>query len=381
MSSKYWILAALVLNAGASLVTPPADPLVPLEINAPDGSAKAHIMPFGATTTNFWVKDKNGKFRDIIIGYDNKTLYETQGGYFGPVVGRYANRIRNGTFTIPVSANATGPGKKFQIVENENNGTDTLHGGLIGYDKRPWTLVKHTANSVLFSLTDPNGDQGFPGTVFTMVQYTLESKSTWKISMHATATELTPIMLSCHHFWNLEAYEESEDLSGHWAQFPSSKFIATNGNLIPNGLTTDVTGTAMDFRQPRNFAQGIAETNGTQVCGTGCVGYDNAWVYDKHDASKPVFSMWNTNSGIKLDVTTDQVALQIYSCNGVENPPAARKVDQGGPDKIYLDHSCLVIEQESWIDGINNPQFPVDQIFGPLRPYTWESSYQFSVIH
>jgi len=351
----------------------------------PDGSAIAQLIPFGATTTNFWVKDKFGKFRDILLGFDNHTLYQSQAEghpYFGPVVGRYANRIRNGTFTIPVSKDASGPGKKFQIVENENNGTDTLHGGLVGYDQRPWTLVKQSGNSVTFSLVDPNGDQGFPGQVNTTIVYTLEAKATWKITMESTASELTPIMLSCHQYWNLEAYQETQDLVGHFAEFEASKIVSTNGLLIPNGQTTPVQGTPLDFRKAKSIGGSINATAEAQYCGTGCVGFDNCWIYDDNDSKKPVFSIWSVNSGIKLEVTTNQPALQIYTCNGIFNPdvPIPRKADQGGPDAIYADHSCVVIEQESWIDGINNPNFPVNQIYGPDRSYTWESTYAFSVL-
>ncbi|KAJ7682647.1 galactose mutarotase-like protein [Mycena polygramma] len=367
MALKAVIFAALLVNAGAVSTPQAVDPLASVNLTAPDGSAKANFMPFGATATNFWVKDKHGKFRDILLGYDNHTLYQSQADghpYFGPIVGRYANRIRNGTFTIPISKDASGPGKKFQIVENENNGTDTLHGGLVGYDQREWSVVKQTSNSVTFSLVDPDGDQGFPG------------------RMHATSDKETPIMLSGHHYWNLEAYQETQDLVGHIAQFEASRFIATNGQLIPTGQLTSVEGTPLDFRKAKSIGNSINATAEAQYCGTGCVGFDNAWVYDNNDCQKPVFSIWSVNSGIKLDVTTDQLALQIYSCNGIFNPalPIPRKADQGGPETTYADHSCVVIEQESYIDAINNPEFKVNQIYGPKRPYTWEATYAFSVL-
>ncbi|KAJ6486379.1 galactose mutarotase-like protein [Mycena vitilis] len=386
MALKAVIFAALLVNAGAVSTPQAVDPLGSVKLTAPDGSAKANFMPFGATATNFWVKDKHGKFRDILLGYDNHTLYQSQADghpYFGPIVGRYANRIRNGTFTIPISKDASGAGKKFQIVENENNGTDTLHGGAVGYDQREWSVVKQTSNSVTFSLVDPDGDQGFPGTVKTTVQYTVPRSKVEVEDQHARNIDKeTPIMLSGHHYWNLEAYQETQDLVGHIAQFEASRFIATNGQLIPNGKLTSVEGTPLDFRKAKSIGNSINATAEAQYCGTGCVGFDNAWVYDNNDCKKPVFSIWSVNSGIKLDVTTDQLALQIYSCNGIFNPdlPIPRKADQGGPETTYADHSCVVIEQESYIDAINNPEFKVNQIYGPKRPYTWEATYAFSVM-
>ncbi|KAL0577070.1 hypothetical protein V5O48_004913 [Marasmius crinis-equi] len=330
-----------------------------VNLTAPDGSAHATFIKTGATLTHFWVKDKDGEFRDIIIGFDNLTEYETaEAGtlYFGPIVGRYANRIRNGS--------------------------DTLHGGFDGYNTRIWEVLTQSNNSVTFTLVDPDGKEGFPGFVFNTATYILDSNSSFKISLRAFATEETPILLSGHHFWNLEAYKESQDLLSHFVQFNSSRFVATDGNLIPNGTLTEVEGTPLDFRVAKSIGGSINDTAAEQYCGTGktgCVGFDNCWVYDNNTGKEPIFSVWSTNSGIKLDVITDQPALQIYTCNGFDDT-IPRKAEQGGPNATYGQHSCLVIEQESYIDAINNPEFGVDQIYGPNRTYEWEAEYKFSVL-
>jgi len=381
-------LATLALTAAAKSVPQPTDPLKTISIAAPDGSVKADFIPFGATNTNLWVKDKHGHFRDILLGYDNKTLYATSDegrNFFSPIVGRYANRIRNGTFTIPISKDASGPGKRFQIVENEHNGTNSLHGGAIGYDLRAWTVEKQSKNGITFSLTDPNGFQGFPGTVVATVDYKLESNAEVKIKMKAKADQLTPIMLSVHNYFNFDAYNApANDLTNHFMKIQSDAFVATDGNLIPTGKLTPVEGTPLDFRKAKSIGNAIPATAEAQYCGTGCVGFDNAWLYSKgHKRSKDesAFSVWSTDSGIKLTVETDQIALQIYSCNGIVGAtPIPRKADQGGPDAVYENHSCLVIEQESIIDAINNPEFGVDQIYGPKRDYEWEATYKYSVL-
>ncbi|KAL0067572.1 hypothetical protein AAF712_005287 [Marasmius tenuissimus] len=349
---------------------------------APDGSARATFVKTGATLTHFWVQDRDGEFRDIAIGFDNLTEYETaEAGtlYFGPVVGRYANRIRNGTFTIPISKDASGPGEKFEVPKNTNNGNDTLHGGFDGYNTRVWEVLTRSHNSVTFTLVDPDGKEGFPGFVFNTATYILDNNSSLKISLRAFATEDTPIMLSGHHFWNLEAYQESEDLSSHFMQFNSSRFVATDGNLIPNGELPTVEGTPLDFRVAKSIGDSIPDTAAEEYCGTDCVGFDNCWVYDNNTGTEPIFSVWSENSGIKLDVITDQPALQIYTCNGLDGT-IPRKEEQGGPDATYGQHSCLVIEQQSIIDAINNPEFGVDQIYGPNRTYEWEAEYRFSVL-
>ncbi|TDL29404.1 galactose mutarotase-like protein [Rickenella mellea] len=366
-----------VLSASIEAKNP--DPLEVVSIVSPDGSAKANFISFGATAVNFWVKDKHGKFRDILLGFDNHTTYVTERTFFGAVIGRYANRIKNGTFSIPV---ANPPrGDIFHIPENENNGTDTLHGGFVGYDQRQWTILKRSKNSVTYTLVDPDGTQGFPGTVHATAVYTLENNSVWNIHLLATATAKTPIMLTGHHFWNLEAYQETQDLDGHFAQFDSSRVVDTDGILVPNGRLIQTKGTPLDFSKAKSIGKSIPATAPFQFCGTNCVGFDNCWIYDKSNASAPAFSIWSVNSGIRLDVTTNQAAVQIFTCNGIDPVAIPRKVDQGGPNTIYAGHSCLAIEQESWIDAINNPRWGIDQIYGPQRDYTWSSSYAFSVLN
>ena len=148
-------------------------------------------------------------------------------------------------------------------------GTDTLHGGTDGFDRRIWTIKAQSKHSATFTLVDPDGTQGFPGTVHASVTYTLAPKSVWEITMHATATEKTPIMLSGHHYWNLEAYQETQDLVGHQAEFASSKVIATDGQLIPTGELLDVEGTALDFRAAKSIGGSINATAPFAYCGNG----------------------------------------------------------------------------------------------------------------
>lgn len=117
------------------------------------------------------------------------------------------------------------------------------------------------------------------------------------MSLDAIATEETPIMLSVHNYWNLEAYKESEDLVGHHARIASSRFVATDGALIPTGKLTKVDGTPLDFRKAKSIGAGIPETAEGEYCGTNCTGYDNAWIYDK--GAKDLFSVWSVKSGIR----------------------------------------------------------------------------------
>lgn len=159
---------------------------------------RANFVPYGASISNLFINDTSGCERDIVGGWDNATYYtiDRQHPHFGAVPGRYANRIKNSSFEID--------GTTYNVLPNENpepghpNGVDTLHGGPDGWDWRNWTVVAHTTSSITFSITDPDGDQGFPGEVVSYVTYSL-GNMTWDFKMVAVATEKkTPIMLSSH---------------------------------------------------------------------------------------------------------------------------------------------------------------------------------------
>jgi aldose 1-epimerase len=159
---------------------------------------RANFIAYGASISNLFLNDTSGRERDVVGGFDNASYYsvDRQHPHFGGVPGRYANRIKNSSFVLD--------GETYNILPNENpepgypNGIDTLHGGPDGWDWRNWTVVAHTSNSITFSLTDPDGDQGFPGEVVSYVTYTLGNR-TWDLRMVALATtKVTPIMLSSH---------------------------------------------------------------------------------------------------------------------------------------------------------------------------------------
>lgn len=159
---------------------------------------RANFIPYGASISNLFLNDSSGIERDVILGFDNATYYsiDKQHPHLGGIPGRYANRIKNSSFEID--------GKTYHILPNENptpespDGVDTLHGGPDGWDWRNWTIVAHTTDSITFSLTDPDGKEGFPGEVISYVTYTL-TPYTWNFKIIALATtKKTPILLSSH---------------------------------------------------------------------------------------------------------------------------------------------------------------------------------------
>ncbi|PLW49744.1 hypothetical protein PCASD_01569 [Puccinia coronata f. sp. avenae] len=350
-------------------------------ISAPDGSIYASFVGIGASLQSLFVKDRHGTFRDIVLGYDNTSqyLHHPYNPRFGSIVGRYANRIKNSSFVIPGH-----PNRLFHTTPNEHGGLNTLHGGDPGWDRRPFTVDAKNSSYISFSLVDKDGEQGFPSEVTTKIEYQLLSGGKWKTKMTAKANGPTPIMLSSHAYWNLDAYVSCGSASKHYLQLNAPQYIATDSILIPTGELQPVKNTPLDFTQPTEIGSRLNQTVG--LCGQGCTGYDNALVYQSNrPMDQPVMSMWSPHSGIKMSVITDQLGVQIYSCTSIHSldgsyEPIPRKKSHEGPHAIYENMSCIAIEQQGLIDGINHLEWNIDNIYGPDKPYEWNAIYEFSTI-
>lgn len=206
---------------------------------------RANFIPYGASISNLFINDTQGIERDIVLGFDNASYYsiDKQHPHLGGVPGRYANRIKNGTFAID--------GTTYHTDLNDNGGLDTLHGGSNGWDYRNWTVVAHTTDSITFSLIDQDGAEGFPGQVISYVTYTLTPHQ-WHLRMTAIATtKKTPIMLSSHTYWNLDGFQNPNTALAlnHSLYLPySGQRVATDGILIPNGtILPNQQGSVNDF--------------------------------------------------------------------------------------------------------------------------------------
>ena len=179
-----------------------SSPFQKYTISAP--GINASFIPYGARLTHLFVNDRNGDPQDVVLGYDDGAQYltdtETVHTYFGPIVGRYANRIKNGTFTVQ--------GVTSHVPENENMGHNTLHGGTVGYDQRNWTVVSHNTTTITFSFLD-QAFEGFPGNVLTYATYTVSAGPQWTCRLVSIPLdEPTPIMLANHVYWNLGAFAD-----------------------------------------------------------------------------------------------------------------------------------------------------------------------------
>ncbi|RMJ24527.1 Aldose 1-epimerase [Aspergillus sp. HF37] len=397
------VLGALPVLAQSSSFNPPEhhnpDPFQPYTIRAENITAT--VIPYGARLTSLLVPDRDDQLQDVVVGYDDprEYLHDTQTAhtYFGAVVGRYANRIKNGTFTLD--------GEEYDIPTNEHNGANTLHGGNIGYDQRNWTVSALSDSSVTFTLVD-RALQGFPGDVVTHAVFSVDTErspanphgrpqlTTQLVSL--AMTHSTPIMLSNHIYWNLNGFKQHDVLEDTFLQLPlSPRFVATDGILIPNGtiLNADAAYSGSpDFTAGKLVGADIDETTG--LCGTGCTGYDNCFIVDRppayagaEDAMVPTVRMNSSTTGISLDVAMNQHAVQIYSCNGQDGhiPVKQSQVERnnGHGAQFVNQYGCVVIEPQGWIDGINHPEWGQlkDQIYSPATaPALNWATYQFGTI-
>lgn len=354
----------------------------------------AKLIPYGARLTSLLVPDRSGNVQDVVVGYDNTTQYlldtETNHTYFGAIVGRYANRIKNGTFTIN--------GNSYQIPENEHGGEDTLHGGTVGYDARNWTVVTSSNDSVTFSLLD-TAFEGFPGTVYTQATYAVSSVASGpngelnpRLTCRTTSVALdlaTPIMLANHIYWNLDGFKAPTILNDTlWMPY-ADRFIDIDNIEVPNGTISTVQSyPPLDFTSPKTIGQ---DAMNTHLAGFNSTGYDNAFILDRPrytglEASNfPVLSTWSPVTGIRLDVSTNQQGLQIYSCigqNGTIPVKPSQVARNNGTGATFVNKfGCIVIETQDWIDGINNPQWGRNdwQIYSPeTGPAVNYATYDFS---
>ncbi|KAI1331601.1 galactose mutarotase-like protein [Xylariaceae sp. FL0255] len=375
-SSTLLALSSSLIAAEAGYIATPTSSSSLASYTLKAENITAVFTEYGARLTHLLVPDRNGDVQDVVAGYDDVDQYikdtATNHTYFGPVVGRYANRIKNGTFTID--------GVTSHIVENEHNGEDTLHGGSVAYDARNWTVTKMTDTSITFTLLD-DAEEGFPGDVITHATYAVESTtegSYWGVAhprmtlktVSIALNDPTPIMLANHIYWNLNAFKDQTILNDTTLYMPyAARYIEIDNIEVPTGgIATVASKSALDFTKPKLVGKDLADT--VNNCGFGCTGYDNAFILDRpfgtgeSAANFPVLSTWSSTTGIRLDVGTNQRGLQIYTCNGqngtipVKPSQIARnKNSPNGGTKFVNQYDCMVIETQGWIDAVNYPQW------------------------
>lgn len=319
------------------------------------------VTNYGLRVVSVWTPDKNGTYADVAVGYETLDRYLHNEGerFLGPVVGRYANRIARGKFTLD--------GREYVLPVN-NNG-QTLHGGQKGLDRQVWTVDEVSHAAAAFSYVSPDGEDGFPGTLRIRVLYSVTPENEFVIRYEAATDQPTVINLSNHAFFNLKG-EAGGTITDHLLAIDADSITPVDSVLIPTGEIVPVENTPFDFRTPSAIGARINVENDQLKNGGG---YDLNWVLNKPSGGvRKVASLYEPVSGRLLEVFTDQPGLQFYSGNFFDG-----KVN-GKYGKPIGFREALALETQRFPDSPNRPGFPSTRL-NPGEVYSHTCIYRFGV--
>ena len=293
--------------------------------------------------------------------------------------------MRNGTFTVD--------GFTSHVTENDHQGHDSLHGGIVGYDQRNWTVISHSESTITFMLYD-HGFEGYPGNVITYATYTVTAGPSWIYRLVSIPLdEQTPLMVITHPYWNLNAFVDPSNptiLSDTLHMPYSRRYIEIDNIEVPTGKLATVSGTPLDFTSPKTFGQDIFKPTDIIACGYNCTGYDNSFIIDRprysglESTDENVLTMYSNLTGIRMDLYTNQQTLLIYTCNQLNGTIPVKSSQQHGSETLLVpEHGCVAIETQGWIDGINHPEWGQDtyQIYSnATQPAVVWARYDWSIV-
>ena len=318
------------------------------------------VTDFGARIVAVETPDRTGKLANVNLGFDSAEKYSDHTAFFGCTTGRYANRIAQGKFTLD--------GKTYTLATN--NGPNHLHGGKKGFDRYVWKsdLIpnENSPTAVQFSLTSPDGDEGYPGALSMTVTYSLSENNEVKLEYTASTDKPTILNLTNHAYWNLAGAGNGDVLS-HQLTLAADAFLAVDDGLIPTGKQTPVAGTFMDFTQPHAIGSRIAETKkGTPNPN----GYDHCYVLRGKPGELALAArVEDPGSGRVMEVLTTEPGVQLYTANFLDGDPK-----NGG----FKQHSALCLETQHFPNSPNQPEFPTT-VLRPGETYKQTTIHRFSV--
>jgi aldose 1-epimerase len=320
---------------------------------------KAKIITYGGIITELHVPDREGKLGDVVLGFDDLKSYLAGHPHFGAITGRVANRIAKGTFTLD--------GKEYQLAKN--NGPNTLHGGLKGFDKKVWGATSFMGEhgvGVRLTYTSPDGEEGFPGALKTTVTYTLPiDKNELRIDYQATTDKPTLVNLTNHSYFNL-AGPGSGDVLGHEVTVLADKYTPTDDTLIPTGELAPVKGTPLDFTTPHTIGSRIKQIKADPV------GYDHNYVLNNGDGKLALgVRVHEPNTGRILEMLTTEPGVQLYTGNFLDGK------SKGKEGVAYKQHQGFCLEAEHFPDAIHHENFP-SIVLRPGKEFTQTTVYRFS---
>ena len=321
---------------------------------------EVHAMNYGGIIQAIRVPDRKGNFADIVLGHDTAEGYMPNPPYIGAIVGRYANRIANGTFTLD--------GKTYNLPKND--GPNTLHGGTTRtFDKVMWeSQPLKDKNGVLFEFLSKDGDNGFPGNLKMKVSYVLTDSNELIIDYEATTDKATPINVSQHSYFNLKG-EGNGDILDHEVMINADRFTPVDKNLIPTGELRPVKGTPLDFTKPTRIGTRIDDNYDQLVLGHG---YDHNFVINRKGAGMTLAArVSDPTTGRVLEVSTTQPAVQFYTGNFLDGTVTGKE------GHVYKRRFGFCLETQHYPDSPNHPDFP-NTILKPGETFHQETVFKFS---
>ncbi len=323
---------------------------------------EVNISTYGGVVQSLKVPDKNGKFDDVVLGYDSVDGYVSDKSFFGALIGRYGNRIAHGKFSLD--------GKTYSIPLND--GQNTLHGGTKGFNKKEWTAKEapgSKAQSLTLTYLSKDGEEGYPGNLNVKVVYTLTDNNELKIQYDATTDKDTVLNLTNHSYFNLSG-AGSGDILGHELTLHASKFTPVGSSLIPTGELRSVKGTPFDFTHSTAIGSRIDQDDEQLKFGKG---YDHNWVLDAGMTTdpKPAAEVYDPKSGRVMQVLTTEPGIQFYTGNFLDGSAHGK----GG--RIYNRRFALCLETQHFPDSPNQPSFPTTEL-KPGQKYHSITIYKFS---
>ena len=313
----------------------------------------AKVMNYGTIITELHVPDRKGVLGDVVLGFDNLAQYAKGHPCFGCTVGRVANRIAKGRFTLD--------GKTYVLAVN--NGPNHLHGGLKGFDKKVWKAEPQSGAAVKFAYTSPDGEEGYPGTLAVAVTMTLTDANELRLDYRATTDRATPVNLTNHSYFNLAG---QEDVLRHELMIAADNYTPTDSTLIPTGEIKPVKGTPLDFTRPAAIGSRISQLH------TVPLGYDHNFVLNGGGKRLALAArVYEPESGRVMEVHTTEPGVQLYTANSLDGSLTGKR------GVVYRQHGGFCLEMEHFPDSVNQPKFP-SVILRPDQIYRQTTVHKFS---
>jgi aldose 1-epimerase len=321
------------------------------------------IITYGGIIQSLSVPDRHNRVRNVVLGFATLQDYiEKNSAYFGAIIGRYANRIANGQFTLD--------GVTYEVPQN--NGPNTLHGGPGGFHTKVWDARPFSAGGRVgleLSYTSPDGEEGFPGTLQTKVTYTLTERSWLRVHFEATTDKPTVVNLTNHSYFNLNR-EGSGTIYDHVLYINADHYTPVDEVLIPTGEIAPVAGTLFDFRTPTKIGQRIRDSHPQLLIGRG---YDHNYVLNRRDGGLNLAArVFDRETGRVLEITTKEPGMQFYSGNFLDGTLV------GTSGKAYRQSDGFALETQHFPNSPNQPNFP-STVLRPGERYDTTTIFRFSV--